>query len=258
VDDYFRVSNDMKNLLNSTDIATLFLDKELNIRRYTNEATKIFKFIKSDIGRPFTDQVSDLIYPEMAEDAMEVLRTLIFTQKQIPGKDGRWFSVRLMPYRTYDDRIDGLVITFINISDLKLAEERFEAALQLQNMLLNSSAQLLITLTADYKIRDFNPAAEDFFGRKQPEMLDLPYLEVLIAEPERKKTTSAMKKLLADGTGGRLTSQMVAKDGQLTEVDWMIKVLSNDNNRAAGVLLIAESIPGSMTNSNKSKKTPTS
>ena len=119
-----RVNNDMKNLLNSTDIATLFLDKELNIRRYTNQATKIFKLIKSDIGRPFTDQVSQLIYPELAEDALEVLRTLMFIEKQIPTKDGRWFSTRIMPYRTFDDRIEGLVITFINISDLKKAEEK--------------------------------------------------------------------------------------------------------------------------------------
>ncbi|MGB8358267.1 MAG: chemotaxis protein CheB, partial [Bacteroidales bacterium] len=108
VDDYSRVNNDMKNLLNSTEIATLFLDKELNIRRFTLAATKIFKLIKSDIGRPFTDQTSDLNYPELADDALEVLRTLVFIQKEIPARDGRWFLVRIMPYRTYDDRIDGL------------------------------------------------------------------------------------------------------------------------------------------------------
>jgi two-component system, chemotaxis family, CheB/CheR fusion protein len=119
VDDYSRLDNDMKNLLNSTDIATLFLDKELNIRRYTNQATKIFKLIKSDVGRPITDQVSDINYPEMAEDALEVLNTLVFIEKQISGKDGQWFNVRIMPYRTFEDRIDGLVITFINISELK-------------------------------------------------------------------------------------------------------------------------------------------
>jgi len=126
VDEFSRVDNDMKNLLNSTDIATLFLDKELNIRRYTNQATNIFKFIKSDIGRPFTDQVSDLDYPEMASDANEVLRTLVFVQKQVITKDGRWFSVRIMPYRTSDDRIEGLVITFINITELKQAEEKLK------------------------------------------------------------------------------------------------------------------------------------
>lgn len=124
VEDYSRVNNDMKNLLNSTDIATLFLDKELNIRRYTDQATKIFKLIKSDIGRPFTDQVSQLLYPDLEEDAQEVLRTLIFIEKQIPTKDGRWYSIRIMPYRTLDDRIDGLVITFIDISKLKMVEEK--------------------------------------------------------------------------------------------------------------------------------------
>ncbi len=126
VDDYSRVDNDMKNLLNSTDIATLFLDKALNIRRYTNQATNLFKFIKSDVGRPFTDQVSDLDYPEMASDANEVLRTLVFIQKQVPGKNGRWFSVRIMPYRTNDDRIEGLVITFIDVTELKNAEEKLK------------------------------------------------------------------------------------------------------------------------------------
>jgi len=124
IDDFLRVDNDMKNLLDSTDIATLFIDKDLNIRRFTNQATKIFKFIKSDIGRPFTDQVSDLLYPEMADDAIEVLRTLVFKEKQIPGKDGQWFSIRIMPYRTFDDRIDGLVITFINITELKQMEAK--------------------------------------------------------------------------------------------------------------------------------------
>jgi len=126
VEDYSRVNNDMKNLLNSTDIATLFLDKELNIRRYTDQATKIFKLIKSDIGRPFTDQVSQLDYPNLPEDAHEVLRTLIFNEKQIPTKDGRWYSIRIMPYRTFDDRIDGLVITFIDISELKMIEEKLQ------------------------------------------------------------------------------------------------------------------------------------
>jgi two-component system, chemotaxis family, CheB/CheR fusion protein len=126
VEDYSRVNNDMKNLLDSTDIATLFLDKELNIRRFTNQATKIFKLIKSDIGRPFTDQVSQLLYPDLPEDANEVLRTLIFIEKQIPTKDGRWYSIRIMPYRTFDDRIDGLVITFIDISELKMIEEKLQ------------------------------------------------------------------------------------------------------------------------------------
>ena len=136
VEEFSRVNNDMKNLLNSTDIATLFLDKELNIRRYTNQATKIFKLIKTDIGRPFTDQVSDLIYPEMTTDAFDVLRTLVFVQKQVLTNDKRWFTVRIMPYRTYDDRIDGLVITFINITEHKNLEVKLLETEQLYMQLL--------------------------------------------------------------------------------------------------------------------------
>jgi two-component system, chemotaxis family, CheB/CheR fusion protein len=254
VDDFSRVSNDMKNLLNSTDIATLFLDNDLNIRRYTNEATKIFKFIKSDIGRPFTDQVSDLIYPEMAEDAREVLRTLIFIQKQIPGKDGRWFSVRLMPYRTYDDRIDGLVITFINISDLKLAEDQYHASMQLQTLLLNASAKIIIKLSNDLLINEFNPAAEIFFGRKHAEIMDTPFQKLLTTKPLQKKTFSTLKQMLTDGSGGKLSLQMVAKDEHPIDVVWKAQVLLNNDSKVSGMLMMAESSTlGKRTNKNKPK-----
>lgn len=141
VEEFSRINNDMKNLLNSTDIATLFLDKELNIRRYTNQATKIFKLIKSDIGRPFTDQVSNLLYPEMTTDAFEVLKTLVYIQKQIPTNDGRWFLIRIMPYRTFDDRIDGLVITFINITESKNLEEKLRETERLYHLLLKTKSK---------------------------------------------------------------------------------------------------------------------
>jgi two-component system CheB/CheR fusion protein len=120
--DFLVANNDMKNLLNSTDIATLFLDKELNIRRFTDEITKIFKLRQTDLGRPFTDLVTDLQYPDIKDHANEVLRTLIFKETNISTNNQRWFTVRIMPYRTFDDRIDGLVITFIDISEAKKLE----------------------------------------------------------------------------------------------------------------------------------------
>lgn len=124
VDELSRASSDMKNLLDSTDIATLFLDKDLNVRRFTPQATKIIKLIPADVNRPITDLVSDLSYPTLADDVREVLRTLASTERPVTARDGRWFNVRIMPYRTLEDRIDGVVITFTDITAAKTLEAK--------------------------------------------------------------------------------------------------------------------------------------
>ena len=127
VDELSRASDDMKNLLNSTSIATLFLDDALNVRRFTTEATKLFKLLPGDVGRPITDLASDLDYPDLVENLREVLSTLVFKERTIRTRDGRWYSVRIMPYRTQDDRIDGLVITFSDVSTAKKLEAELRA-----------------------------------------------------------------------------------------------------------------------------------
>jgi hypothetical protein len=100
------------------------LDNDLNVRRFTTQATKIIKLIPGDIGRPITDLASDLLYPELVEDAREVLRKLGFAEKPVNTRDGRWFTVRIMPYRTLDERIDGVVITFTDITVAKTLEAK--------------------------------------------------------------------------------------------------------------------------------------
>ena len=122
VEELSTASDDMKNLLNSTQIATLFLDSALHVRRFTEQATKIIKLIPGDVGRPITDLASDLLYSELEADAREVLRTLVPLEKLLPTLDDRWFTARLMPYRTMDDRIDGVVITFTDITVSKKLE----------------------------------------------------------------------------------------------------------------------------------------
>ncbi|MEI6851218.1 MAG: chemotaxis protein CheB [Bacteroidota bacterium] len=122
VSDFMRANDDMKNLLNSTEIATLFLDKDLNIRRYTDNLVNIIKLRKTDTGRPFTDLVTDLQYPEIDAHARSVMKTLTSVETAIATHTGLWFTVRIMPYRTLDDRIDGLVITFSDITIAKKLE----------------------------------------------------------------------------------------------------------------------------------------
>lgn len=122
VDDLTWVRNDMSNLLNSTEIATIFLDSEMRLRRYTTHATRLFKLIPGDVGRPLSHVVTDLDYPQLKDDASEVLRTLVFQEKSVATHDGRWFRVRIMPYRTQDNVIDGVVITFTDITEIKQLE----------------------------------------------------------------------------------------------------------------------------------------
>ena len=242
IDDFTNVSNDMKNLLNSTDIATLFLDKELNIRRFTNQATSIFKLIKSDIGRPFTDQASDLIYPELLSDAKGVLKSLVFVQKQVPTKDGRWFSIRIMPYRTFDDRIDGLVITFVNISDLKRIELQLQEREQMFNLILEASSDIIIKLSPEWVITEFNAEAEKFFGIKSQSALSHNFIKLFIPEPEQERVELQMNKQLKDTQGGIFKMQMKGADGTLSVVEWTAKRLFNDNNTIAGVIIINKKI----------------
>jgi two-component system CheB/CheR fusion protein len=131
--DLSRTNNDMKNLLSSTDTATLFLDNELNVRWFAPQTADIIHLIPGDVGRPITDIVSRLDYPALAQDIREVLRTLEPLKKEIPSCEGRWFSIRIIPYRTKESMIDGLVITFLDVSDArKLAVELEECRTRLQ------------------------------------------------------------------------------------------------------------------------------
>ena len=118
----------MKNLLDSTQIATLFLDNQLNVRRFTEKTQSIVSLRESDIGRPLSDLTSSLDYADLLADARETLRTLATCEKQIASRDGRWFSVRIMPYRSLADVIRGVVITLVDITSTKQLEAKLRAA----------------------------------------------------------------------------------------------------------------------------------
>ena len=122
LDDLALVTSDMNDLMNSTNIATLFLDNSLLVKHFTNQMTVVSRLISSDVGRPITDIASDLIYPELAEDVREVQRTLINVEKQVMSRDGSWFNARILPYHTLNDKTDGVVITFVDITKSKVIE----------------------------------------------------------------------------------------------------------------------------------------
>jgi two-component system CheB/CheR fusion protein len=132
VEELSRANDDMKNLLNGTDIATIFLDSDLNIKRYTDQARRVIRLIPSDVGRPVGDLVSKLKHRRLTEDAQDVLRSLVFKEAEVQSEDGAWYLMRMLPYRTTENVIDGLVVTFVDITKVKGLQEdvrRFMAAL---------------------------------------------------------------------------------------------------------------------------------
>jgi two-component system CheB/CheR fusion protein len=180
-----RTNDDMKNLLISTDIATLFLDKKLNIRMFTNSAKKVIKLRETDIGRPFSDLVIDLNYPEIESHSWQVIKTLISVETLTKSKDGRWFTVRIMPYRTIDDHIDGVVILAIDITnfkkmELELNELKKDLKIMESNLLVEthfrrlfeSAIDGILVLDAETGIIiDVNPSLIRILGYTKEELL---------------------------------------------------------------------------------------
>jgi two-component system CheB/CheR fusion protein len=177
VDELSCASNDMKNLLNSTDIAILFLDDTLRVRRFTTSTSKIIKLIPGDVGRPITDIVTTLVYPEMTEDIHAVLRTLLFTEKSVVDQSGHSYLIRIMAYRTHENKIDGVVITFTDVSVAKKLEAALRESGQRMNTILESISEAYFSVDDQLNITYINPAAERIFNRKLTAVLGKPLVK---------------------------------------------------------------------------------
>jgi PAS domain-containing protein len=124
LEDLAVAQGDLNNLLDSTQIATLFLDRSMNVRRFTEQAKQVFSLRDVDIGRPLSDLRSSLEDTMLLDDIAEVLRTLVPCEKEVKAGGGRLYLVRAMPYRTLGNVVDGAVITFADISAAKPIEGR--------------------------------------------------------------------------------------------------------------------------------------
>jgi two-component system CheB/CheR fusion protein len=122
VEELMSANSDMQNLINSSEIATVFLDSRLRIRRFTSSATDLISLIPSDVGRPLSDVTNELDYPTLMADVETVLRTLASIDRQVTTRSGGWYAARIVPYRTLSNVIDGVVVTFSDISRLKQLE----------------------------------------------------------------------------------------------------------------------------------------
>jgi two-component system, chemotaxis family, CheB/CheR fusion protein len=149
-------NDDLQNLLNSTEVATIFLDNDLHIKRFTSEAKRVSNLIASDVGRPLSDIASKLTSERLLEDAQDVLQTLVVKEREVQTTGGSWFAMRILPYRTAKNTIDGLVLTFMDITKMKKAEQVIEAARSFADSIVETVREPLLVLDDQLRVVSAN------------------------------------------------------------------------------------------------------
>ncbi|HEX6599259.1 MAG TPA: CheR family methyltransferase, partial [Gemmatimonadaceae bacterium] len=194
VEELSQLSSDLQNLLSSTDIATLFLDRTLRILRFTPRVGEIFNVRPVDRGRPLSDLTHRLGYDELQSDAETVLRTLVPVEREVRDERGGWFMTRVLPYRTTDDRIGGIVLTFVDITARKRAQQEVEDAKVYAESIVETLHEPLLVLHPDLRVRSANQAFYDQFLVSKADTLgrlvyelgngqwDIPALRTLLEE----------------------------------------------------------------------------
>jgi two-component system CheB/CheR fusion protein len=179
-------TNDLANLLSSTDIAVLFLDSEFRVRRFTPAVSDLLELIDSDIGRPVTDLAPKFTDEKMLEDARKVLGNLIPVERELRSHSGRWYIRRTLPYRTAENRIEGVVITFFDVGARKRAEQQIVSAHErLEAVLEQMPLAVLIVEAAGGRLMYANRRALALLGHAidypipQQEPVALPLMEGL-------------------------------------------------------------------------------
>lgn len=171
VDELSQVNNDVNNLLASIEIGTIFLGRDLTIKRFTPSMTKLFNLIPSDVGRSLKDITTKLVTENFYEDAESVLNTLQAREREVRTDEGRWFSMRILPYRTRENVIEGVVITFEDIMKAKRIEESAQKAMLYMESIFDTVREGLLTLDANLKVISANKAFYKMFATSAEETI---------------------------------------------------------------------------------------
>lgn len=157
------INSDLENLMASTQIATLFLDRELYIRHFTPTMAQLFNILPGDRGRSITHLTNKLDYAALNEDAAQVLRTLVPIEREIHSQTGQWFLIRISPYRTLEDRIDGIVLTFVDVTGMKATEAALLETKEYNQTIVNTVHDGLLVLEPDLSVQFANDSFLQMF-----------------------------------------------------------------------------------------------
>jgi two-component system, chemotaxis family, CheB/CheR fusion protein len=178
VEEVSQAHSDLQNLFAATEIATLFLDRELRIKRYTPRISELIDVMPGDRGRPVTHLKPKMNYVTLEDDAKAVLQHLTPVEREVLNDEGRSFLVRMRPYRTVEDRINGVVLTFVDITQRKQMEDELQLAKEYAESIVDSVREPLLVLESTLHIRSANESFYHFFHTQPEETVGRPFFEL--------------------------------------------------------------------------------
>jgi two-component system CheB/CheR fusion protein len=189
----------MKNLLDSTEIGTIFLDHQLDILRYTPQVKKLFNLIPTDVGRPIIHVVSNFDYPSIETDIREVIDSLSIKEIELRTKSKDWYKVRIMPYRTLDNFISGAVLTFTLITHYKEMEYQLQALESYTSATIGTMAQAAVQLDRQLRIIAASPAFFALMDMKVRKLTGQPFLNIIQDHWKTNDAQELLKQCLETG-----------------------------------------------------------
>jgi two-component system CheB/CheR fusion protein len=228
-----RAHSDLQNLMAATDFGTLFLDSTLRIKRFTDRVTELFSITLSDEGRPITDFAHQLEYDDLIKDARAVLFDLAPIRREIRSRSGRWYDVRLRPYRTVDDKIDGVVITFVDVSERRQIDEALresEWQLRQQKALVELSRSPIFVWDFDGGIVAWNRGSEELYGYSRSEAIGK-RKELLLRSEVPGSSFEALRQSLTEKGSWTGELRQKTKDGRSITVESRIELEAMDGRR---------------------------
>ncbi len=228
--DLTRVNNDMNNLLSGSGIATLFVDRQLRILRFTPTASEIINLIPSDAGRPVAHIVSNLVgYDRLVADAQAVLDTLIPKEVEVQTTVGKWYSLRILPYRTLDNVIEGVVMTFVEITEVVRTREALRKANDVLRLavVVRDAHDAITVQDLEGRIMAWNPGAVRLYGWSEAEALGMNVRD-RIPEGMRERALAELIQLGSAETLKPHRAQRLTKKGAVKEVSIISTALVNE------------------------------
>ncbi|HEY2190597.1 MAG TPA: chemotaxis protein CheB [Caldimonas sp.] len=236
VDELSRANGDLQNLMAATAIATLFLDRSLGISLFTPSAVELFNLIPADVGRPISNLANRLDYPQLGDDARTVLEKLVPIEREVRFEE-RWLLARLRPYRGGDDRITGVVLTFVDISERRRVIEALRESEALFRTIVTQAAAGVVHTGLDGRITLANARFGRITGRVPEELVGTSVLAIVHPD-DRDKNAEAFRRLAADGTPFELEKRYLRGDGSIVWVGSSVTPVLDAAGKPSGAIAV--------------------